>query len=62
MGVPKVVTVPPVCSESGCVDVNQLEDQVVRARANGLNPVVCGVLGGTVNGHVDDLAALAEVW
>ena len=24
-------------------------------------PIVCGVLGGTVNGHVDDLAALGEV-
>lgn len=62
MGVPKVVAVPPLDLASGCVDVDQVEEAVVRARANGARPVVCGVLGGTVNGHVDDLAGLAEVW
>ena len=47
---------------SGCVDVAALEAALVAAVREGCRrPVVCGVLGGTVNGHVDDLPALAEV-
>jgi glutamate/tyrosine decarboxylase-like PLP-dependent enzyme len=61
LGLP-LVTVPPAPAEraSGCVDAGAVEDAVCGAlEAGAKRVVVVGVLGGTVNGHVDDLQALA---
>eukprot|EP00747_Dinoflagellata_sp_TGD_P002465 gnl/TRDRNA2_/TRDRNA2_104398_c0_seq1.p1 gnl/TRDRNA2_/TRDRNA2_104398_c0~~gnl/TRDRNA2_/TRDRNA2_104398_c0_seq1.p1 ORF type:complete len:344 (+),score=43.52 gnl/TRDRNA2_/TRDRNA2_104398_c0_seq1:71-1033(+) len=61
LGVP-VVTVPPADVGAGCVDVGQLDEAVGKAQASGVRyPIVCATLGGTVNGHVDDLAALGQI-
>ena len=58
----RVQTVPPVDSASGCVDVARLEGQLDIMQAEGVTrPIVVGTLGGTVNGHVDNIAALAEL-
>ena len=61
LGIP-VVTVPPADASSGCIDVGQLDDKIAQLQQSGVTrPVVVGTLGGTVNGHVDDLAALGEI-
>ncbi len=58
----RVETVPPADSASGCVDVARLEDQLDVMQAEGVTrPIVVGTLGGTVNGHVDDIEALGEL-
>ena len=55
-------TVPPLDINVGCVDVELVEAAVVRAVEEGCTrPVVVGTLGGTVNGHVDNISALSRV-
>jgi glutamate/tyrosine decarboxylase-like PLP-dependent enzyme len=62
LGVP-MATVPPLDVNVGCVNVGKVEEAVVRAKAQeGItHPVVVATLGGTVNGHVDNVALLGEV-
>lgn len=58
----RVESVPPRDKASGCVDVDRMDDRLARMQSEGIaRPVVVGTLGGTVNGHVDDIATLGEI-